>query len=90
MSFPTQVTEEQAKAWLEMWNAQHRGPRNRGKLGVIGGGAELRSIPLTELDALFVEATQLTIRQVASIYNVPSRFVGCQTRSHRKSSTGSC
>lgn len=71
-TFPEGITEDQAKRWIAIWNEQHKGLRNRGKIGVMGGGATLTPLPLSLEDAQFIESQQFSIEQIARIFNWPA------------------
>jgi HK97 family phage portal protein len=72
MSFPYEVREDQAKQWVKLWNDQHQGPSNAGKIGVIGGGAEITTLPISLGDAQFIESQQFSVEQIARIFNWPA------------------
>lgn len=77
VKFPQDLGEAEAKAFLDLWNASHRGPENAGKAAALGGGADLVTIPPISLaDAQFVESERLTLQTIAGLYGMPPSLVG--------------
>ncbi|MFA5054403.1 MAG: phage portal protein [Parcubacteria group bacterium] len=75
LEFPNEITKEQAKEQVEVWNETHKGWENASKTGVVGGGAKVKDLPVSLEDAQFVETNQFTARQIAMIYGVPPAFL---------------
>lgn len=72
VQFPEGVSEEAAKAWLALWTAQHQGLGNQGKVGVVGAGATVTTLPLSLRDAQFIDSQQFSIEQIGRIFNWPA------------------
>ena len=71
VKFPEGVGVTQAEAWRENFEAKYTGPENAGRVKVVGHGAELSTITLTQTDAQYVESVQLSIDQIARVFGVP-------------------
>lgn len=80
LSMPQQVTREQAKELAETWDSQHAGVNRAGATAVIGGGASLQTVPISLVDAQFVESMRFSVEQVARIFNVPAALLDAGTR----------
>lgn len=74
--FPAGITPQQALEWREGFMAEHGGPHNAGKVKVIGGGADITAIGMSQQDAQFVEAMNLSVQDIARIFRVPVWFLG--------------
>ncbi len=80
LSMPQQVTREQARELAETWDSQHAGIDRAGSTAVIGGGATLQTIPVSMVDAQFVESMRFSVEQVARIFNVPAALLDAGDR----------
>lgn len=77
LMFPESLGRTKAKEFLDLWNADHAGPRKAGKAAALGGGADLKTIPpVPMVDAQFVEAERLTLQTIAGLYGVPPSLLG--------------
>lgn len=76
VTFPERMTAAQAKEWRDLWQDTYGGPHNAGRTAVLGGGAQVQSIGLSQVDAQFVESQQFSIEDVARIFNVPASLIG--------------
>jgi len=74
IKFGENVQQDIAESWLELWNEEHEGVENAWKASVLGGGAELETIPVSAKDAMFVEQTQMTTLQILTMYQIPLAF----------------
>lgn len=86
VKFPGGVTPGQAAEWREGFMAEHGGPHNAGKIKVIGGGADITAIGMSQQDAQFVEAMNLAIQDIARIFRVPVWFLGVDQKTDRPQS----
>lgn len=75
LSFPEQTTKDKALEWKQAWDVAHGGPENWHSTSVIGGGAEVKPIPVSLEDAQFVESHRLTVEQTGAIYGVPKAIL---------------
>jgi len=73
---PREMNQTQAQTWREMWQATYGGPENAGKTAVLGGGASIEKIGMSQQDAQYVESAQMTIDDVARILNWPASLIG--------------
>ena len=80
LSMPQQVTREQARELADTWDSQHAGIDRAGSTAVIGGGATLETIPVSLVDAQFVESMRFSVEQVARIFNVPAALLDAGDR----------
>lgn len=78
VEFPGNVTEEEANAWREVFQAEHGGAGNAGKVKVFGGGAKVSTIGLSLADAQFVESMALSAEEMARILAVQPSLIGIQ------------
>jgi len=72
ISFPREVTQQQARQWREVFDTEHGGSFNAGRTKVIGGGATFTQIGMTQKDAQFVEAGLMTLQDIMNITGVPA------------------
>lgn len=75
VTFPTGVTKEQADPWKDLWNSQNAGSSNAATTKVIGGGASVTQIGMTQRDAQFVEASGLSTLDICNIFGVPANLL---------------
>jgi HK97 family phage portal protein len=76
LKIPGQITSQQAKNILEIWQSSHGGVMNSHRPAVLASGAELDKVPITLEDALVIDAQQYNVREVARIFNVPPSLLG--------------
>lgn len=74
--FPATVSREAAAAWKEVWNSQNAGTSNAATTKVLGGGATVTQIGMTQRDAQFVEAGHMTLLDVSNMTGVPLWVIG--------------
>ncbi len=83
VSFPAGVKKEQADLWRDDFDSNHAGVKNAGKTKVVGGGAEVKQIGMTQQDAQFVESVNLSVLDVARIFRVPAWFLGVSDKTEK-------
>lgn len=76
ITFPGNLTQEQADRWRSLFAEAYTGPNNHSKALVLGGGAQVHPINLTPEDQQFIESMAFGVDEVARIYNVPSSLIG--------------
>lgn len=81
IKMPERVTRDQARDFLELWDARHRG--DPGKANVVGGGADVTTLPVSFRDAQFVEAEAFSVTDVARIYDWSADLLGIQSDEHK-------
>jgi HK97 family phage portal protein len=75
LSFPGNVNTEQAESWTRLWNSQHAGIDNAHKTAVIGGGADIKTLPINARDAQLIESRNFSTREVARMFRVPVQLL---------------
>jgi HK97 family phage portal protein len=75
VQFPAGINKEQADQWREAWRANYEGTDGETTM-VVGGGAEIKPIGLTPVDAAFVDMAHLTVEDAARIMGVPANLLG--------------
>jgi len=68
-------SREHAREMRDAHNAEHQGVGRQWKPGFLWGNADVKSIPISMQDALFIEAKQLSIEDVCRIWRWPRSFV---------------
>lgn len=76
LSFPENINAERAKTWRELWDDAYAGSKQAGKTAVVGGGATITPIGLSQADAQFIESQGFSVEEVARIFNVPQSLIG--------------
>ncbi len=82
IAFPEAIGPEQVREFKEMWNESYSSVEDTGKVPVLGGGGRFEKIGLTQADAQFVEAMNLSVEEIARITNVQASLLGV-THSNR-------
>lgn len=75
LKLPQQVSKEQAREMADLWDDYHAGASMAHRTAVLGGGAELVQLPVSLVDAEFIESQRFNVDQVARIYNVPTALI---------------
>jgi HK97 family phage portal protein len=75
LMFPQGVTEDQARTWADAWDARHQGAANRGRTGVLGGGADLKTFPINLEEQQWVESQKFSVQDVARMYGIPAALL---------------
>lgn len=65
---------EKAKKVGALWQETHGGS-NAGRIGVLVGGAQLKTIAVSPEDAQWLESRQFTVTEIARFYGVPPHLV---------------
>ncbi len=76
ISFPPTVNAQQAEQWRDLWGAQYEGVDQAHRTKVIGGGATVARIGLTQADAEYVDSANLSVEDIARIFRVTSSMLG--------------
>jgi HK97 family phage portal protein len=69
-----QAEREKAKKIGQVWQETHGGS-NAGKVAVLVGGAELKTIALSQKDSQWLESRQFSVVEIARIYGVPPHLI---------------
>lgn len=72
---PDDMTPGEAEAWVDTFDAKHKGDENAFRTAAIGGGFTATAMPVSLVDAQFVESAKLTGEQAAAIYALPKAFL---------------
>ncbi len=75
LKMPNGITREQAKEMAELWDENHAGAAYSHKTAVLGGGADLVQLPISLVDAEFIESQRFGMEQIARIFNVPAALI---------------
>jgi HK97 family phage portal protein len=65
---------EQAKEMVDAHNAEHQGVGRQWKVGALWGSADVKHLPISMQDALFIDAKQLSIEDICRIWRWPRSF----------------
>lgn len=76
--FPQGVTQEQAAVWKPEWEAKYGGVDNAGQAIPLGGGADIKPIPINMRDAQFIEAKQHGVEDVGRIMDMDPVLLGVE------------
>jgi HK97 family phage portal protein len=68
--FPTGVTQKQAAEWRDAWQTEYGGPENAGKAVPLGGGADIKPIPVSMQDAQFLQYKAWTVEEAGRILDI--------------------
>lgn len=71
LSMPQALTTKQANDLKDQWEAFHRGIANAHEFGVLGGGAEYKTITLDPQQQQLLESRQYGVLEVARILRIP-------------------
>jgi len=72
---PEEMGLDDAKGWVAFWEEQHQGEDQAFRTAAIGGGFTATTLPVSLVDAQFVESVKLTSEQAAAIYALPKTFL---------------
>jgi len=65
------LSEEQVKKMLEIFNTTYGGPENTGKTGAAVGGLKFKTVGISNKDMEFMSLAKWTMQQIASAYHTP-------------------
>lgn len=71
LSLPQALTQDQANELLEEWRAFHTGVSNSDGFGVLGNGAEYKTISLTPEQMQLLETRTFNVLEIARILRIP-------------------
>jgi HK97 family phage portal protein len=81
LAFPQTMPQSEAEEWVDMWDDRHQGLANAHNTAAIGGGATVTTVPISLVDAQFVEGSRWTADQWGFIYGMPKSFLNTAERS---------
>lgn len=73
--FPQGISAKQAEEWRQAWDALHAGPANRGRTGVLGGGASIATFPINLEEQQWIESQKFSVEDVARMYGIPASML---------------
>lgn len=65
----------------EMWNQTHGGASNAGKVGILTGGASLKTVSLSPEDAQWLDSRRFGVQEIARFYGVPPHLLADSSNS---------
>ena len=65
------LTDIQVKRIKDEWNAQHRGPKNAGKLSILQGGLKVEKYQLSPKEMGYLKGAKIKQAEIAAIFGVP-------------------
>lgn len=77
IKMPEKVTRAQASEFLELWDERNRA--NPGRANVVGGGADIATLPTSFKDAQFIEGEAFGVEEIARIFDWPADLLGRKT-----------
>lgn len=84
MFFTGASNKQHAQDLVDMHNQNHRGVGNQWKIGALWGSTDVKAMPISLNDALFISAKQMSIEDVCRIFNWPKHFVQLETKETRQ------
>lgn len=73
ISVPEKITQPEAAAIRDTWEATHGGGNKRP--GVLGGGATLERMAFSPVDAQFLESRTFTVQEIARMFGLHGLFL---------------
>ena len=72
---PGEYPKSSAERVASLWNRNHRGASNAGKIGVLTGGAKFVKVTISPEEAQFLETRQFTVPEICRFFGVPPHLV---------------
>jgi HK97 family phage portal protein len=76
ITFPGNLTQEQADRWRTLFAEAYTGPANSSKALVMGGGATVHPISLSPTDLDLIQSGAFGVDEIARAFNVPASLLG--------------
>ncbi len=76
LTAPGPISEDAAKRMQAQWDANFGGPRNVGRVAVLGNGLKYEPMAMTAVDAQLIEQLKWGDEKVCSTLHVPPYMVG--------------
>lgn len=73
---PGTLDAEQLKKMGDGWSLDHAGPYNAGKVGILTGGAQFKTLAINAKDAQLLESQSFNVEQIARLFSVPLFLIG--------------
>ncbi len=71
MFFTGAANQQQAKDILDLYNSDHQGSGNQWRAGALWGATDVKSVPLSSADSMFVNQSRLSIEDACRIWQWP-------------------
>lgn len=76
-----EADRDRAKRVAQTWHDTHGGTSNAGKVGVLIGGAELKTVAVGNKDSQWLESRQFSVQEIARIFGVPPHLIADSSNS---------
>lgn len=73
---PGTMDKQQIKDMGDGWNLDHAGPYQSGKVGILSGGAQFKTLGINAQDAQLLEARRFNVEDIARLFRVPISLLG--------------
>ena len=81
LTFAQQINEMSRKEIQTFLEENHGGPANWHKMMILGGGGEIKTLPVNHKDIQFLELRKFQIEEIARIFRVPLHLIQSLDRS---------
>jgi HK97 family phage portal protein len=71
----TALKKEKRDELRESYERTHKGPQNRGRLGLLWGDLEYKQTGMSQEDSQFLETRQFQVEEIARWFNVPPHLL---------------
>jgi HK97 family phage portal protein len=75
IEMPDDADRDRATKIAQTWNETHGGTSNAGKVGVLMGGATLKTVAISPEDAEWLDSKRFSVSEVARFYGVPPHLI---------------
>lgn len=75
IEMPDDADRDRAVKIAQTWNETHGGTSNAGKVGVLMGGATLKTVAISPEDAEWLDSKRFSVSEVARFYGVPPHLI---------------
>lgn len=73
------VTEQQSKIIRQQWREVYGGPRNAGRIAVLGHGSDFRAIAVQPRDLEYLNQRKLSRSGIINAFGIPPIYVGVES-----------
>jgi HK97 family phage portal protein len=78
---PNAISDKSKFQLLDYMMQRFGGVKNAGKLGILDGGMEIKTVPVNHTDMQYLELRKFQIEEIARAYRVPLHMIGELARS---------
>jgi HK97 family phage portal protein len=71
-----ELSPEAVAALRKSWEERHMGPENAGRIAILDGGLDWKSMGMSMNDAQYVELQNFSVADIARIFGVPPHKIG--------------